>query len=41
VNFIPCILLFYHYCAACVLKNGKIVAAAQKEMFTRKKYGKI
>ena len=29
---------FYHDSAACLLKNGKIVAAAQEERFTRKKH---
>ncbi len=29
---------FYHDSAACVLKNGKIIAAAQEERFTRKKH---
>ena len=29
---------FYHDSAACLLKNGEIVAAAQEERFTRKKY---
>ena len=29
---------FYHDSAACILKNGKIVAAAQEERFTRKKH---
>ena len=28
---------FYHDSAACILKNGKIIAAAQEERFTRKK----
>src|SRR6266705_3381967 len=28
---------FYHDSAACVLRNGEIVAAAQEERFTRKK----
>ena len=27
---------FYHDSAACLLKNGKIIAAAQEERFTRK-----
>ena len=29
---------FYHDSAACVLKNGEIIAAAQEERFTRKKH---
>ena len=29
---------FYHDSAACILNNGKIVAAAQEERFTRKKH---
>ena len=29
---------FYHDSAACILKDGKIIAAAQEERFTRKKY---
>ena len=29
---------FYHDSAACILKNGGIVAAAQEERFTRKKH---
>ena len=29
---------FYHDSAACILVNGKIVAAAQEERFTRKKH---
>ena len=29
---------FYHDSAACILKNGEIVAAAQEERFTRKKH---
>lgn len=29
---------FYHDSAACLVKNGTIVAAAQEERFTRKKY---
>jgi len=28
---------FYHDSAACILIDGKIVAAAQEERFTRKK----
>ena len=29
---------FYHDSAACLLKDGKIVAAAQEERFSRKKH---
>ncbi|CAN0533125.1 unnamed protein product, partial [Scytosiphon promiscuus] len=29
---------FYHDSAACLIKDGKIVAAAQEERFTRKKH---
>lgn len=29
---------FYHDSAACLIKNGKIIAAAQEERFTRKKH---
>ena len=29
---------FYHDSAACILKEGKIIAAAQEERFTRKKH---
>ena len=29
---------FYHDSAACILKDGDIVAAAQEERFTRKKH---
>ena len=29
---------FYHDSAACILNNGKIIAAAQEERFTRKKH---
>ena len=29
---------FYHDSAACILINGKIIAAAQEERFTRKKH---
>ena len=29
---------FYHDSAACILVNGKIVAAAHEERFTRKKH---
>lgn len=29
---------FYHDAAACLLKNGKVIAAAEEERFTRKKH---
>ena len=29
---------FYHDSAACILKDGQIIAAAQEERFTRKKH---
>ena len=29
---------FYHDSAACILKDGNIIAAAQEERFTRKKH---
>ena len=29
---------FYHDSAACILKNGEILAAVQEERFTRKKH---
>ncbi len=29
---------FYHYSAACLVKDGEIIAAAQEERFTRKKH---
>ena len=29
---------YYHDSAACILKDGKIIAAAQEERFTRKKH---
>ena len=38
MNYILGISSFYHDSAACLLKNGKIVAAAQEERFTRKKH---
>tara|TARA_B100000989_G_scaffold298669_1_gene289033 strand:+ start:637 stop:2472 length:1836 start_codon:yes stop_codon:yes gene_type:complete len=38
VSTILGISAFYHDSAACLLKNGKIVAAAQEERFTRKKH---
>ena len=36
--FILGISCFYHDSAACLLKDGKIVAAAEEERFTRKKH---
>ena len=38
MNSILGISAFYHDSAACILINGKIVAAAQEERFTRKKH---
>ena len=38
MSFILGISAFYHDSAACILKNGKIIAAAQEERFTRKKH---
>lgn len=29
---------FYHDSAACILKDGEVIAAAQEERFTRKKH---
>ena len=29
---------FYHDSAACIMKDGNIIAAAQEERFTRKKH---
>ena len=29
---------YYHDSAACIVKDGKILAAAQEERFTRKKH---
>jgi carbamoyltransferase len=29
---------YYHDSAACLIKNGEIIAAAQEERFTRKKH---
>lgn len=37
-TYILGISAFYHDSAACLLKDGKIVAAAQEERFTRKKH---
>ncbi len=36
--YIMGISAFYHDSAACLIKNGEIIAAAQEERFTRKKY---
>jgi len=36
--FILGISAFYHDSAACLLKDGEIIAAAQEERFTRKKH---
>ena len=38
MSFILGISAFYHDSAACILKDGKIIAAAQEERFTRKKH---
>ena len=38
MKFILGISAFYHDSAACILKDGKIIAAAQEERFTRKKH---
>tara|TARA_B100001057_G_scaffold446370_1_gene484855 strand:- start:41 stop:1876 length:1836 start_codon:yes stop_codon:yes gene_type:complete len=38
VTFILGISAFYHDSAACILKNGEIIAAAQEERFTRIKH---
>jgi carbamoyltransferase len=38
VSSILGISAFYHDSAACILKNGNIIAAAQEERFTRKKH---
>ena len=37
-NYILGISAFYHDSAACLLKDGEILAAAQEERFTRKKH---
>ena len=37
-TYILGISAYYHDSAACLLKNGKIIAAAQEERFTRKKH---
>ena len=36
MSYILGISAFYHDSAACILKEGKIIAAAQEERFTRK-----
>ena len=38
MKYILGISAFYHDSAACILVNGKIVAAAQEERFTRIKH---
>ena len=38
MNSILGISAFYHDSAACILKDGKIIAAAQEERFSRKKH---
>jgi len=38
VNYILGISAFYHDSAACLIRDGEIVAAAQEERFTRKKH---
>ena len=38
MTYILGISAFYHDSAACILKNGEILAAAQEERFTRKKH---
>ncbi len=38
MSYILGISAFYHDSAACILKDGKITAAAQEERFTRKKH---
>jgi len=38
MSYILGISAFYHDSAACLLKDGKIIAAAQEERFTRKKH---
>lgn len=36
--FILGISAFYHDSAACIIRDGEIIAAAQEERFTRKKH---
>ena len=38
IVYILGISAYYHDSAACILKNGDIIAAAQEERFTRKKH---
>jgi len=38
VSYVLGVSAFYHDSAACILKDGKIIAAAQEERFTRKKH---
>ena len=38
MTFILGISAFYHDSAACILKDGEIIAAAQEERFTRIKH---
>ena len=38
MTYVLGISAFYHDSAACIIKNGKIIAAAQEERFTRKKH---
>ena len=38
MSYILGISAFYHDSAACILKDGEIIAAAQEERFTRKKH---
>lgn len=38
LTYILGISAFYHDSAACLIKDGDIVAAAQEERFTRKKH---
>jgi len=38
VTYVLGISAFYHDSAACILKDGKIIAAAQEERFTRIKH---
>jgi carbamoyltransferase len=37
-TYILGISAFYHDSAACLIRDGRIVAAAQEERFTRKKF---
>ena len=37
-TYILGISCFYHDSAACLIKNGEVIAAAQEERFTRKKH---